>query len=410
MSSPQRLERDELTRLAYLMLGVWGFLLYALGPALPALREQLGVSRAVVSLHTTLIACGAITVGLAGDRLVLAIGRRRAFWFAATAVSFAALALALGGRIAITLPAAALLGMSGALLVAIIQATLADRHGALAAAAIVESNALAAALGATAPLAVALAILAGSDWRAVFVAAGLLAVPALALAYASVCFPAAPELPHDHEPALPRGYWFYWSALLFFVAIEFCIVFWSTDYLETERHLASSSAAAAASLFLVGMAIGRFAGGWLAKRVAEERLLLSALALAAGAFVVFWLVPLAPAAVVALGVTGAGVALLYPLGLALAIRAAGGRTDAASARAAFATGIAVAIAPFALGALADAAGLRAAYAIVPALIATGVVTLAVARRVEAATRRAGSSPSRDPEPGDVVRVPPSAGA
>ena len=75
-----RLERDELTRLCYWMLGLWGFLLYALGPALPALREQLDVSRAVVSLHTTLIAVGAIAVGIAGDRFVVRLGRRAAFW------------------------------------------------------------------------------------------------------------------------------------------------------------------------------------------------------------------------------------------------------------------------------------------------------------------------------------------
>ncbi|HEV8685755.1 MAG TPA: MFS transporter [Gaiellaceae bacterium] len=410
MTAPSRLERDELTRLAYLMLGLWGFLLYALGPALPALREQLGVSRAVVSLHTTLIAAGAVAVGLVGHRFVLALGRRRAFWVAATGVALGALGLALGGRIEITLPVAAVFGFAGALLVAIIQAALADRHGTLGPAAIVESNALAAALGAAAPLAVALAIVAGSDWRAVFVAAALLAVPALALAYRSVCFPAAPELPHGHEPELPRAYWLYWSALLFFVAIEFCVVFWSADYLETERNLSNSSAAAAVSLFLVGIALGRFAGGWLVKRIAPERLLVAALVLAASGFLVFWLVPLAAAAVMALFVTGAGVAVLYPLGLALAIRAAGGRTDAASARAAFAAGIAIAVAPFVLGALADAANLRAAYAIVPALIATGLVTLGIARRAEAATRRAGSSPSRGPEPGDVVRVPPSAGA
>jgi predicted MFS family arabinose efflux permease len=410
LTTPTRLERDELTRLAYLMLGLWGFLLYALGPALPALRKQLDVSRATVSLHTTLIAVGAITVGLVGHRVVLALGRRRTFWFAASTVALCALGFALGGRLEITLPVAAVFGFSGALLVAIIQAALADRHGSLAPAALVESNALAAALGASAPLAVALAILLGLDWRAVFVAASLLAVPALALAYGSVCFPAAPELPHDHEPALPRGYWLYWLTLLFFVAIEFCVVFWSTDYLETQRDLAASSAAAAASLFLVGMAAGRFVGGWLAKRFAPERLLVTALGFAAGGFVVFWLVPAAPAAVAALALTGAGVALLYPLGLALAIRSAGGRTDAASARAAFASGIAIAIAPFVLGALADAAGLKTAYAIVPLLIASGLVTLGVARRAEAAMQRAGSSPNPGRERADAVRAPPSAGA
>jgi fucose permease len=360
------------------MLGLWGFLLYALGPALPALREQLDVSRAVVSLHTTLNAVGAIAVGVAGDRLVVRLGRRRSFWLAGGGIATGAFFLATGGTLVVTLPAAALLGFSGALVVAVLQATLADRHGALAPIAFVESNAIATALGALAPFAVAIAIWAGSDWRAVFVAASLLAVPALALAYGSVCFPAAPELPHDHEPRLPRAYWFYWFALLLFVAIEFCVVFWSTDYLETERGLSDSGAAAAASVFLVGMTAGRVLGGPLTKRFGSERLLASALAVAAAGFATFWLVPSSTLAVAGLALTGAGVSLLYPLTLVLAIRAAGGRTDSAAARAAFAAGIAIALAPFALGGLADATDLQVAYAIVPLLLVLGAVALTAA--------------------------------
>ncbi len=384
MTERPRLERDEITRLTYLMLGLWGFLLYALGPALPALRQELDVSRAAVGLHTTLVALGAIVVGITGDRFVVRIGRRAAFWIAAVAVALGSTALALGQTLAVTLPAAAVLGVGGALLVAIIQATLADRHGALGPAAIVESNAVATLLGAAAPFAVALAILAGFDWRLVFVLAGLLVVPALALAYGRTCFPAAPKLPRDHEPELPRRYWLYWSALLVFIAIEFCVVFWSTDYFETEHGLSDSAAAAASSLFLVGMTIGRVAGGWLAKRVEPERLLAVALAIATVGFVVFWLAPSA-AAVVGLGITGTGVSLLYPLTLALAIGAAGGRTDAASVRAAFASGTAIAVAPIVLGALADAAGLRTAYAIVPLLISFGAGTLLIARRTSVVT-------------------------
>jgi fucose permease len=375
-----RLERDELTRLCYWMLGLWGFLLYALGPALPALREQLDVSRAVVSLHTTLIAVGAIAVGIVGDRFVVRVGRRAAFWVAAGGIASGALLLAAGGILAVTLPAAALLGIAGALVVTTLQAALADRHGPLAPVALVEANAIATGLGVLALFTVAVAIWAGSDWRAVFVAAALLAVPAMAIAYGSVCFPAAPELPHDHEPGLPRPYWFYWLALLLFVAIEFCVVFWSTDYLESERGLSDSGAAAASSVFLIGMTVGRALGGPLTRRFGSERLIAVALAVAAAGFVVFWLVPSSTVAVVGLGVTGSGVSLLYPLTLALGIAAAGGRTDSAAARAAFAAGIAIAIAPFALGGLADVSDLQVAYAIVPVLLGLGAVALTAAHR------------------------------
>lgn len=373
-------ERDAVTRVAYLMLGLWGFLLYAIGPALPSLREDLDVSRAAVGLHTTFIAAGALGIGLVGHRVVGRLGRRGAFWAAAAGISAGAVVLASGHELAVTLPGAFVLGVAGSLQVVLVQSTLADRHGSLGAAAIVEANAVATALGAAAPFVVALAILAGSDWRAVFYVAALLAIPAVAVVYRSVTFPLAPELHHDEPEALPRRYWLHWCALLVFVAVEFCIAFWATDYLESERGLSDSAAAASASLLLVGMTIGRLAGGWLAKRVAAERILFGALALATTGFTLYWLVEAVPATLAGLVVAGLGIAVLYPLTLALAIEASGGRTDAASARAAFATGTAVGIAPFALGALADGAGLRAANGIVPALLAAGFAALVLARR------------------------------
>ena len=121
-------------------------------------------------------------------------------------------------------------------------------------------------------------------------------------------------------------------------------------------------------------------GGPLTRRFGSERLIAVALAVAAAGFAVFWLVPSSTAAVVGLGITGSGVSLLYPLTLALGIAAAGGRTDSAAARAAFAAGIAIAVAPFVLGGLADASDLQVAYAIVPALLVLGAVALAAAHR------------------------------
>jgi fucose permease len=376
----RRLERDAVTRAAYLMLGLWGFLLYALGPALPALREQLDVSRAAVSLHTTLTATGAIMIGLVGDRIVLRLGRRRAFWAAATGISLGAVVLAGGGRLLVTLPGALVFGFAGALQVALVQSTLADHHGTLAAAAIVESNALATALGAAAPFVVAVAIILGGDWRVVFFGAALLAIPAVGFVYRSVTFPLAPVL-HDENPhSLPRRYWLHWAALLLFIAVEFSIAFWATDFLESERAFSDSAAAASASLLLVGMTIGRVGGGWLARRLDAARLLFAAVPIAGTGFTAFWLVDVRPVTLVGLGVAGLGLAVLYPLTLALAIEAAAGRTEAASARAAFASGIAIAVAPFVLGAVADDAGLSAAYGMVPFLLAAGVAMLLLARR------------------------------
>jgi RimJ/RimL family protein N-acetyltransferase len=157
------------------------------------------------------------------------------------------------------------------------------------------------------------------------------------------------------------------------------------------------------------MTVGRVAGGRLARRLESLRLLAGALALAAAAFACFWLLP-PPAALAALAFTGLGISVLYPVTLSLAIAVSGGRTDAASARAAFASGLAIAVAPFALGALADAAGLRAAYAIVPALIGAGAIALALRTvgRAAAPSDLQGDGvvlrPFRDDDVAEIVRA------
>jgi fucose permease len=375
------LERDALTRLAYLMFGLWGFLLYSLGPALPALRRQLDVSRAVASLHTTLAALGFIVVGLAGDRIVARLGRRRTFWTAATGASAGAVVLALGEVLPVTLAGATVMGLSGALLATLVPAILADRHGELSTAALSEANGFATGVGAAAPFVVALAILAGADWRAPVLVVALVALPLVALAHRSVEFPGEDDVHPHGSSRLPAAFWWRWLALVFFVSAEFCVAFWSTDYMQTEVELDSAQAAGFASLFLAGMAAARAAGGRLGRSARPERLLPGALLVSAAGFVLFWATRWAPVSVPALAVTGLGIGLLYPVTIALALKAAAGRSDAASARATLGSGVAIALAPFLLAALADQAGLVAAYAIVPALLVGGWLASLVAGRV-----------------------------
>jgi fucose permease len=373
------LERDSLTRLAYLMFGLWGFLLYSLGPALPALRRELDVSRAVASLHTTLAALGFVAIGLAGDRVVARLGRRAAFWTAAAGAGVGAVVLAVGAALPVTLAGAAAMGLGGALLAVLVPAILADRHGLLSTAALSEANAAATGLGAAAPFAVAIAILAGADWRAPVLAVALVGLPLVAATHRSVMFPRGDGGAHG-AGRLPPAYWWRWLALVLFVAAEFCIAFWSTDYLETEVGLGDAAAAGFASLFLAGIAVARIAGGRLGRTSEPERLLPGALLVAGAGFALFWAARWAPVSVPALALTGLGVGLLYPVTIALALGAVTGRRDTASARATLGSGVAIALAPFLLAALADASGLVVAYGMVPALLLAGWVASLAALR------------------------------
>src|SRR5947209_9157098 len=91
-----RLLRDRLTWLNFLMLGFYGCLLSGLGPAIPGLRSDLGLSYSAGGFHGSLFAAGLILAGLGGDRLVDRLGRRRVFWGSAVATSAGAVVLAVG--------------------------------------------------------------------------------------------------------------------------------------------------------------------------------------------------------------------------------------------------------------------------------------------------------------------------
>jgi fucose permease len=74
------------------------------------------------------------------------------------------------------------------------------------------------------------------------------------------------EAPSQSSKSLPKLFWIYWLALFLSVAVEFCMVFWSADYLEQALHMEKASAAQGVSLFLAGMILGRMAGSRLVQR------------------------------------------------------------------------------------------------------------------------------------------------
>jgi fucose permease len=152
------------------------------------------------------------------------------------------------------------------------------------------------------------------------------------------------------------------------VSVEFCIIFWSSTFLEVERGLVKANAALMMSLFLGAMVIGRLIGSRLSRSVRSETIILGSVSLCFGGFLLHWWATQLFFSVTGLFLAGLGVANLYPQILALAVGAAGPRTDAASARTSLASGMAILLLPLLLGGLADHVGLWEAYGLVAGLL------------------------------------------
>jgi fucose permease len=368
--------RSPRTLAQYAAFGCLGYLLTGLGAIIPQLRAERGLTRVEAGLYPSVFALGLIVVGLTGHRATRALGRH-AFPAALAALGAGAATVAAGPDRVTVAAGTLVLGLGAAGLVQLVPAGLRAEHGDRAAVAISEANAVSSSGSVLGPVAVGAALGAGPGWRVGFAGPPLVALTALLVVLAvaarrsgSPVTTVAGEHRHPAE-AGPAGPAFlgWWLDLVLVVGVEFCLVFWAADFLDTESGLATGTATTLAAAFVLGMAAGRTVAGPVTRLVPEPaRLLICAAGLAAAGFALFWLAGTGPVAVTGLLVAGLGVALLYPVTLARTLAAWPGDPQRAAARCALASGLAIGVAPLLLGALADTVGLRTAALLVPVLL------------------------------------------
>ncbi len=375
---PQTFTRNRFTWLMYLALAFYSYFLNILGPITPFLKDELSLSYTVSSLHFTGFALGIIIIGLGGGYFIRWAGRRKALWIGAGGLSLGVVLLVVGQSPLVTISASFLMGLVGSLILAIVPSALSDQHGEMQAVAISEANVVSSLISSAAPLLVGWFALSGGGWRLALVA-GALAPLALYIGLGRVSMPQTSLESEQAQKAgrpLPGSYWVLWVALLLAVSVEFCMVFWSADYMEKGLGLPKADAAQTVSLFLLGMISGRLAASRLVQRFAPARVVIASNVLAAAGFLVYWSAGTPLVGAVGLFFTGLGVASLYPLILSMAINASGGNSVQAGARASLASGTAIFSLPLVLGHLADAAGIRLAYGVV-AFLLVGVFLIIV---------------------------------
>jgi fucose permease len=357
--------RDRFSWLAYMLLAFYGYYLNILGPITPFLKDELKLSYTVSSLHFTAFAVGILLVGLGGHMVIQRLGRRRSLWVGAIGIGASALLLLSGRNPIMTIGASFLMGLIGSLILVIVPSALSDQHGEFRAVALSEANVIASLVATAAPLLVGWFAHFAGGWR---LALGIVAiVPILMhLGFGKVKLPpeTTPQMDSVHNKgSLPAQFWIYWVAIVLAVSAEFCMIFWSADYLEKGLGMLKANAAQAVSLFLAAMIIGRLAVSRLVHKFSTHRLVTLSILVASAGFLVFWMAGNPLLGMSGLFITGLGIASLYPLILSMAIASAGENTVKASARATLASGTAILALPLILGRLADFVGIWKAYGV-----------------------------------------------
>jgi fucose permease len=386
----QTFHRDRFTWLAYLSLAFYAYFLNILGPITPFLKEELRLSYTLSSFHFTAFAVGILFIGFAGHWPIQRIGRWPSLWIGMFGISVSAVLLLIGRNPVVTIGASFLMGLIGSLILAIVPAALADQHSEMRAVALSEANMISSLVASCAALMVGWSVNLTGNWRW---ALGILAVAPIFIFIAfgrgaSSTIRSTSEDPVQSNQPLPGLFWVYWMALVLAVAVEFCMIFWSADYLENVLGMVKANAAQAVSLFLAAMIVGRMAGSRLVQCFATRSVIMISILIASLGFLVFWRSENVLAGLTGLFLTGLGVANLYPLILSLTIGAANGNTVQASARTTLASGTAILALPLVLGRLADAVGIRSAYDVVLLLLIGVFLISQIAGRISLVPRSA----------------------
>jgi len=360
--------RGRTTVLSYLLLSLYGFFLDIFGPITPFLKDELSLSYTISSFHFSALALGIIVAGLIAHRLIHKVGRWHALWIGAYGMGAGGLLVALGRSPLVTIAASFLMGLVGTLMLSVIPSLLSDEHGDGRAVALSEANVLASIAGAAAPLLVGIFAATQLGWRAALVVAAVIPI-AIRLSFGAV---ALPTVAIDARPGkasrLPAIYWVYWSGIVLAVSIEFCMIYWSADYLVSVLGMSKPAASRSVSMFLAGMIGGRFAASRLVRRQSPHTVIAWSTLVAGIGFTAFWIAVSPLVAEAGLVLTGFGVAGLYPLSLALSMESAKGNSVQAGSRSTLASGIAIFALPLVLGRIADAIGIQRAFAVILVLV------------------------------------------
>jgi MFS family permease len=372
-----RLTRDSATWLVYLQLSTFATMLYGLSAALPLIRIDQGTSQTVAGLHGTALAAGAIVCGLMMGRLTRRFGRRRVVWFGLAGMDLGVLLIAAFPVLPVTLAGFFLANTAAQMTLFGGMAALSEHHGAEdGPAAISEANAVAVTVGVATTLLLSVLAQAGFGWRV-----GLLiptvATVLLAVTMGRVWTREAPAVAVVSGPKVPFGMRFHVAGvvLLSCVAVEFCFNLWAAKLFADQTGLSAAAAATGLTAFTAGVAVGRFTGARLALRYSPAVLLVGALGVTAVGWLLFWGSTSVLLGYAGLMLSGLGVAVQFPMCVALLIGASGGRPDAAVARASIFGGIGLGAGPFVLGALADGFGTHGAFLLAPALMGVAVAGL-----------------------------------
>lgn len=355
------------------LAGAMGFTMYGLGFSVPLLKHDLGISRALASLHNVGFAVTITLISFVVPRLITRYSPRKVMQAGWVVTILSLLAFAAGRSLWITLPAMAMAGIGATLFNNTNAVTIGESAG-MSIQVMLRQTGVATAAGAISPSIIGFLIRNGISWR--------VTLSACALILGITAMKTMPLIP-DRSPISRKSAGRHWDkTLLILVGFGFSANFlevatgsWALDLLIS-RGLVLSTAVVAVTVFSYGIATSRL-GFSLTSRYRAHGLWWFSVALTATGLALIIFTRSSTLTVIALIVAALGIGPLGVLALTTAVNTSKGG-DAGIAANVIGAGPAIGVGPLMMGWTSDTQGFSVAYCIPLVMLVVASVFYVVA--------------------------------
>jgi len=371
---PKSFQRDRFFWVVATQAAIVNIYLGGFGPAQSLLRADQGTSLTVAGLHGTALGIASIFAGYINPHVAHRFGRTRAGWMGLAIFSTGLTLFVISPPVYLTLPATLITGFGVSMVINAMLTSMSHHYGKAAEVAIPQANGIASVgflIGTG--LIGTIAIIYPNYWRLGLLIAIPVVVTVFMLGREKNLIEHIPDEGGRQSGKLSGRFWISWIGFVACISSEFAVSFWAAALLK-DRVGSSAALSTVAIVFLgTGMALGRWYGGLVLKRLKLDTQFLLVIAVQFLGFAIFWLSHSMFLSLISLFIIGLGVSIQFALAAIRLISFSDGRPDLAIGRTSLGAGTAIAGAPFLLGVLGDNFGISRAYIMVPILITIAFV-------------------------------------
>ena len=380
---PHSFTRDRTFWIITSQATILNFFFGGFAPAQPLLRADQGTSLTIAGLHGTAMGVAAICAGLSNSRWVHYFGREKTSWIGMWLFCIGVLMFVSFKPVVFTLTAIFVGGLGTSMVINNMVTRISHHFKQATPLALPQSNGINAVGYLLGTLTVGTLAGTAINWRF-----GLfISIPATIIVY--FFSRDKNQNSHDREVSvrqrgkLSKTYWIACFGFFICICSEFATTFWAAALLRDRVGGTASAATLAIVTLGIGIAVGRWYGAIVLKKLKLDQQLITIIILQFIGFAIFWFSHSLIVSLVTLFVTGLGISMQFALCSLRLIGFSDKRPDLAIGISSLAAGSGIALAPFMLGVLGDIFGISRAYLMVPILILIALaIVILVPSKVE----------------------------